>query len=200
VLALVVSSSFLVMVMLYLGLTVAYSWFLKEHVLIDVLTLALLYTFRILAGSVAIEIETSSWLLVFSSFAFLSLALGKRCSELTALDHAGMAMAQGRDYRVSDLSVLQPLGIAAALSAVVVFGLFINDSETEARYATPQLLWIGAIQLTYWLGLMWIKISRGQMHDDPVVYAVKDRTSFLTVLAMIATLLAAHYIALGGHR
>lgn len=199
-LAFAVSSSFLLMLILYLGLTLAYSWFLKEYVLIDVLTLALLYTFRILAGSVAIGIETSSWLLVFSSFVFLSLALGKRCSELISLDQIGKAIVQGRDYRVSDLRVLQPLGIGAALSAVVVFGLFISDPETEARYATPHLLWLAAIELTYWLGRLWIKTSRGEMHDDPVVDAVKDRTSFLTVLAMIATLLAAHYFALEGKR
>jgi 4-hydroxybenzoate polyprenyltransferase/phosphoserine phosphatase len=197
-LASVVSNSFLFMLISYLGLTSAYSWFLKEHVLIDVLTLASLYVFRILAGSVAIGIETSAWLLAFSSFVFLSLALGKRCSELISLDQAGKAAVQGRDYRVSDLGVLQPLGIGAALSAVVVFGLFINDFETQVRYASPQLLWLVAIELTYWLGRTWIKISRGEMHDDPVVYAVRDRTSFLTVLAMVATVLAAHFVSLGG--
>jgi 4-hydroxybenzoate polyprenyltransferase/phosphoserine phosphatase len=198
VLASAVSADFLHMVVLYLGVTVAYSWILKHYVLIDVLTLSLLYTFRVLAGSVAIGIETSSWLLAFCSFMFLSLAVGKRCSELIAIDLLGRAGLQGRDYRVSDLSVLRPLGLAAALSAVVVFGLFISDPENQARYATPQLLWFVAIELTYWLGRLWVKISRGEVHDDPVVYAVRDRTSLLTVLAIGATAMVAHFIALEG--
>ena len=195
-LARVVSPGFLLMVSVYLGLTTAYSWFLKEYVIIDVLTLSLLYTLRIVAGSVAAGIETSSWLLVFSSFVFLSMALGKRCSELTSLAQTGKTSVQGRGYRVSDLGVLQSLGIGAALSAVVVFGLFIGDPTTAVRYATPQLLWFAAIELTYWLGRMWVTSARGEMHDDPVIYAITDRASLLTVLVIVATVLAAHFIAL----
>lgn len=113
--------------------------------------LSLLYTLRILAGSVAIGIATSSWLLAFSVFMFFSLALVKRCSELVSLDQVGNVAARGRDYRVTDLAVLWPLGLASAMSAVVVFGLFISAPDTQARYATPGLLWIVAIGLNYWL-------------------------------------------------
>ena len=93
--------------------------------------------------------------------------------------------------------MLWPLGVGAALCAVVVFGLFISAPETQARYATPQLLWLVAIGLVYWLGRLWIKTSRGEMHDDPVIYAVKDRGSCITILAMLITMLAAHFLALG---
>lgn len=197
VMAFAVSKGFFLVLLLYLVLTSAYSWVLKGYVLIDVLVLSLLYTLRILAGSVAIGIATSSWLLAFSVFLFLSLALVKRCAELVLLDQRGAAATRGRDYRISDLVVLWPLGVGAALSAVVVFGLFISAPETQARYATPHLLWLVAIGLIYWLGRLWIKTSRGEMHDDPVIYAIKDKGSRIAVFAMILSTLVAHFLAVG---
>lgn len=197
ILAFSLSKTFLLMVLIYLVLTSAYSWVLKEYVLIDVLMLSLLYTLRILAGSVAIGIATSSWLLAFSVFVFLSLALVKRCAELVSLEENGKAATRGRDYRVTDLVVLWPLGVGAALSAIVVFGLFINAPETQGRYGTPQMLWLVAVGLIYWLARLWVKTSRGEMHDDPVIYAIKDHGSRMTVFAMVAVMLGAHFFVLG---
>ena len=196
-LALTVSQGFFLMLLLYLVLTSAYSWVLKEYVLIDVVILSLLYTLRIIAGSVASGIATSSWLLAFSGFIFLSLSLVKRCSELVSLNQFGKEATRGRDYRFTDLVVLWPLGVGSALSAVVVFGLFIDAPETQARYATPRLLWFVAIGLIYWLARIWIKASRGEMHDDPLIYAITDHGSRITVLVIIATMLTAHFLALG---
>ncbi|MFZ3036510.1 MAG: UbiA family prenyltransferase [Rugosibacter sp.] len=196
-LAYCVSISFCLMLLAYLALTSAYSWTLKKYVLIDAIMLSLLYTLRILAGAVAIGVATSSWLLAFSVFIFLSLALVKRCAELVSLEKSGLDKAHGRDYRVTDLTVLWPLGVGTALSAVVVFGLFISSPETQTRYATPQLLWLVAIGLVYWLGRLWIKTSRGEMHDDPVVYAIKDDGSRITVAIMLFVMLMAHFFALG---
>jgi 4-hydroxybenzoate polyprenyltransferase len=195
-LAIAVSEAFFLILVFYICLTSLYSWALKQYVLIDVLMLSLLYTLRILAGSIAIEVSTSSWLFAFSVFLFLSLALVKRCAELVLLEQSGAKTTRGRDYRVTDLVVLWPLGIAAALSAVVVFGLFISAPETQARYATPLLLWLVAIGLVYWLARLWIKTSRGEMHDDPVVYAVKNPGSRLTVLGMIVVVVIAHFVTL----
>jgi 4-hydroxybenzoate polyprenyltransferase/phosphoserine phosphatase len=192
-LASAVSRSFLWMLLLYLAITSAYSWLLKERALIDVLTLSLLYTLRILAGSVAIGIPSSSWQLAFSAFIFLSLALVKRCAELVSLEQSGQGSAPGRDYRVTDLAVLYPLGVGAALSAVVVFGLFISTEETRARYVTPELLWLVALGLVYWLARLWIKTSRGRMDDDPLVYAVTDSGSLMAVTFMVAVTLIAHF-------
>jgi 4-hydroxybenzoate polyprenyltransferase/phosphoserine phosphatase len=195
-LALVVSGRFALMLLLYVVLTSAYSWILKQQVLVDVLMLSLLYTLRILAGSVAVGIVASTWLLAFSVFLFLSLALVKRCAELVLLGKNGGEAARGRDYKVSDLVVLWPLGVGAALSAAVVFGLFISAPETQARYASPQVLWLVAVGLIYWLARLWIKTSRGEMHDDPVIYAIKDRGSRVTIAVMIATTLFAHFVSL----
>jgi 4-hydroxybenzoate polyprenyltransferase len=175
-----VSPAFLGMLVLYIALTTTYSWMLKIYVLADVLMLSLLYTLRIVAGAVAIAVPVSSWLLAFSLFVFLSLALVKRCSELVTLGQIGALATRGRDYRVTDLTVLWPLGLAAALAAVVVFGLFISAPETRAHYRMPELLWLDAIALTYWLARLWIKTSRGEMHDDPVTSFVSgDRATDL---------------------
>ena len=196
VLAHAVSPAFLGMLLLYLLATTCYSWALKEYVLIDVLMLSLLYTLRILAGAVAASVPVSSWLLAFSVFMFLSLALVKRCAELVSLEATGHRATSGRDYRVADLTVLWPLGASAGIAAVVVFGLFISAPESQAHYATPQLLWLCAIGLIYWLGRLWIKTSRGEMHDDPIVYALKDRGSRITLACMAASVLAAHALRL----
>ncbi|MGS0742815.1 UbiA family prenyltransferase [Glaciimonas sp. GG7] len=194
VLAFAVSQPFFLMLLLYVVLTSAYTWVLKKFVLIDVIMLSLLYTLRILAGAVAIGIVTSFWLLAFSIFIFLSLALVKRCSELVTLNQIGKAAAHGRDYKVTDLVILWPLGVASAVSAVVVFGLFISAPETQAHYATPKLLWLVAIGLNYWLARLWIKTSRGEMHDDPVIHAFKDPVSRVTIIVMGILMLIAHFL------
>lgn len=196
ILAFALPISFVLMLLLYLVLTSAYSWILKEYVLVDVLLLSVLYTLRILAGSVAVGIAVSSWLMAFSVFMFLSLALVKRCAELVSHEQNGVTASRGRDYRVTDLVVLWPLGMGAALSSVVVFGLFISAPETQSRYATPQLLWLVAFGLIYWLARLWIKTSRGEMHDDPVIYAIKDRGSRTVVFGMVIVMLVAHFSTL----
>jgi 4-hydroxybenzoate polyprenyltransferase len=195
-LALVVSQQFFLMLLLYLFVTSCYSWALKQYVLIDVIALSLLYTLRILAGSVAIKEMTSTWLLAFSVFVFLSLALVKRCSELVSLEKSGEEATSGRDYRTSDLIVLWPLGVGSALCAVVVFGLFISAPDTIARYGSPFMLWFVALGLIYWLSRLWIKTARGEMHDDPVVYALKDKGSRAVFFVIVLTVLGAHFIEL----
>ncbi|ABQ67503.1 UbiA prenyltransferase [Rhizorhabdus wittichii RW1] len=189
-----VSWAFVLMLLSYLALTSAYSWTLKQYVLIDVLTLSLLYSWRIMAGAVAIDVRLSSWLLAFSVFVFLSLALIKRCTELLVAQGSGRAGLRGRDYRTTDLAVLWPLGAGSALSSVVIFGLFISSPETAGRYASPELLWLAAFGLIYWLGRMWVKTSRGEMHDDPIVYSFKDRGSRIALAGIIAVMIAARFV------
>ncbi len=196
-LALMLPRAFLWLLLIYVALTSAYSWVLKGYVLIDVLMLALLYTHRIVAGGAASGITVSLWLLGFSVFIFLSLALIKRCAELVSMAQDGVESARGRDYRVGDLVVLWPMGVGSGLCAVVVFALFASAPEVATRYATPALLWLVAVGLIYWLARLWIKTARGEMHDDPVIYAIRDRGSRIAILAMLATVLAARYLHVG---
>ncbi|KVS73604.1 MULTISPECIES: UbiA family prenyltransferase [Burkholderia] len=193
-LAFAVSAEFAGMFALYLLLTTAYSWRLKSVVLLDVVVLSLLYTHRIVAGAIASRIAVSRWLLAFSVLAFLSLALVKRCSELVFLRQNDKRVSAGRDYRVGDLEVLWPFGIGASLAAVVVFGLFINAPETAARYTVPHLLWLVQIGLIYLFGRLWIATVRGTMNDDPIVHILENRGSFGMLCAMVALVLAAHFM------
>lgn len=185
------SGPFLLVLLGYLGLTLAYSLVLKHYMLLDVLLLAGLYTIRIFAGAAAIAVPVSSWLLGFSMFAFLSLALVKRTSELVALRQLERTAASGRDYRVSDLEALTAMGVAAGYAAVLVLALFISTPDVAARYGRPQVLWLLCPLLLYWLSRLWMKTRRGEMHDDPLVFAFRDRASWVIGAAMVAVTLAA---------
>jgi 4-hydroxybenzoate polyprenyltransferase len=177
----------------YLVSTSAYSWLLKRFVVADVLTLACLYTIRILAGAVAIEVPLSSWLLAFSVFLFFSLALVKRCAELVSLAESPHQGAAGRNYNISDLDVLWPTGVGAGMASVVVFGLFINSPETQSQYAAPHVMWLVALILLYWLLRLWIKTGRGEMHDDPLIYSIRDLNSRTSIMLVVLCSLVARF-------
>ena len=194
VVAMFLPRGFLLLLAAYVVLTSTYSWVLKTYVLLDVLMLALLYTLRIVAGGAANGITVSLWLLGFSVFLFLSLALVKRCAELVSMQQAGIESTKARDYRVADLVVLWPMGVGSGLCAVVVFALFASAPEVTNRYATPALLWLVAVGMIYWLARLWIKTARGEMHDDPVVYAIRDFGSRVAMVAMLAALLLARFV------
>lgn len=185
-LAAVVSTPFLLVLSAYLVLTVAYSNHVKQYVLIDVLVLATLYTVRIIAGAVAIEVELSSWLLAFSIFLFYSLALLKRSSELATLAKQGVEAASRRDYRVSDSAALNTMGIASGYMAVLVLALFIDSDNVRQHYSRPELLWLLCPAVLYWTSRLWMKTARGEMHDDPLIYSLRDRASWVVLLSMLA--------------
>ena len=180
----------------YWVLTTVYSVMIKRYVMLDVLTLALLYTTRIVAGAVVLSIAVSPWLQAFSASVFLSLALAKRCAELILMAEQGRSSAEGRDYQVADLSVLTSLGTASGISGVVIFCLFISQPETLQRYEVPNLLWLAALALTYWLARLWIKTTRGEMHDDPLIFALTDNGSKLTLVTLMGVTVLARF----GHR
>ncbi len=175
--AFAVGERFAAVVLLYLAMTAAYSGLAKRIALLDVATLAGLYTVRVLAGGAATGIPVSFWLLAFSVFLFFSLALLKRCGELVAQLEREEDTGKGRSYGVSDLSVLQSLGIATSCAALVVLALYVQDPDVTRRYASPQLLWLMLFGLLIWLGRLWLDTARGRMHDDPLVYALRDRGS-----------------------
>lgn len=123
----------------------------------------------------------------------LPIWLASAGAVLVALRNNGKHTARERNYRVEDLAVLWPAGVSLAFAAAVVFGLFISAPETRSRYLTPELLWGVALLLIYWLTHLWIKTARGEMHDDPVIYAARDLDSRLTSIAMVTLVLFAHF-------
>ena len=130
----------------------------------------------------------SSWLLAFSLFMFLSLALAKRCTELSG----SKGWSRGRGYHSDDLPLLQTMGVASGFLSVLVFALYIDSPETVVRYGHPALLWGICPLLLYWLSRMWLKASRGQMHDDPVVFAMRDRISRAVAVGIVGLVVAAY--------
>ncbi|MFO1517289.1 MAG: UbiA family prenyltransferase [Lysobacterales bacterium] len=175
----------------YYTLTLAYSLLLKRIVMLDVVVLAALYTVRIVAGGVATSTPLSFWLLAFSMFLFLSLAMLKRYTELRGLLQQGRQQASGRGYDVEDLPLLQSLGGASGYLAVLVLALYINSAASEALYHHPQVLWLLCPLLLYWVSRAWVIAHRDAMHDDPLVFAARDRVSWLVLaLAAGATLAA----------
>jgi 4-hydroxybenzoate polyprenyltransferase len=179
---------FLFWLALYTVTTLSYSAYLKRKLLLDVFVLSGLYTLRILAGSAATGVAITAWLAGFSVFFFLSLAFVKRFSELEGLRERGAAVSNGRGYFVSDLEQLRALGTSASYAAVVVVMLYINDAKTNTLYRHPSRLWLVVPVLLLWLSQVWMLTSRGEMNDDPVVFAITDRRSLLLGVLMAAVI------------
>lgn len=168
---------FVGVLVVYYAATLAYSLGLKKIVVVDVLALAGLYTVRVVAGAAATSVALSFWLLMFSVFLFLSLAIVKRYAELLSLRQHGQLEAKGRGYQVDDLGLLQSLGTASGYLSVVVLALYLNTADIIRMYAQPKLIWGLVPIMLYWISRIWMETHRGRMHDDPLVYALKDRIS-----------------------
>jgi 4-hydroxybenzoate polyprenyltransferase len=170
----------------YYVLTLAYSLWIKRIVMLDVVTLAMLYTMRVIAGAAAMSLVTTFWILAFCVFIFLSLAFVKRYTELRDARHNGKkGRAKGRDYYPEDFELLASLGGASGYIAVLVLALYINDATEGALYRSPEWMWAACPLLLFWLSRVWLLAHRGQMHDDPIVFALRDRTSRWVGMAFI---------------
>jgi 4-hydroxybenzoate polyprenyltransferase len=181
-LALLVGYPFALVLAGYYGLTWAYSLRLKRAAIVDVMTLAGLYTLRIIAGAAATATPLSFWLLAFSIFIFLSLGIVKRYTEILEMSERGQIT--GRGYSAKDLPLLLNLGVSAGYCTVIVVALYINSRDSTLLYHHSKPLWLICPLLLYWLSRVWLLTTRGEMHDDPVVFALRDRIS-LYVLGLL---------------
>ena len=187
-----VSPAFFLIFILYLIITTLYSLKFKKEVLVDITILSILYTMRILAGGVVSNIGLSYWLISFSIFIFLSLATMKRCGELVSMADSPKNSIVGRGYSKSDLNILWPLGISSYIGAIILFGLYINDPITISNFNLSEGLWGVQLVLFYLVGNLWIKTKHGFMHDDPIVYLIKDKKSLILIFIMIILFLISH--------
>jgi 4-hydroxybenzoate polyprenyltransferase len=185
-------ASFGLWLLAYAVTTSAYSLYLKSKSLIDVLVLSGLYTLRMLAGGAATGTTISPWLSSFAIFLFLSLAMVKRFSELANLRERGATTSHGRGYLVSDLEQIRAFGTASAYAAVVVFSLYISRPDVDALYRHANRLWLIVPIMIYWLSRVWLLASRGELDEDPVIFAIRDRISLglglcVAILAVFST-------------
>lgn len=178
---------------LYAALSFAYTMRLKELLLVDVFVLTALYTVRLYGGSEASGYAVSLWLLGFSLFLFLSLALIKRVSELSRLELASQEKTERRGYIVQDLPILQMLGISSTFASAVVLSLYIQSEMASDLYQRPTILWGLLPLLLFWQCRLWLSTARGSMHDDPLVYAARDPISWCVFLGVAALMFAAKF-------
>jgi 4-hydroxybenzoate polyprenyltransferase len=194
-LALRLPGGFLQAWLAYLVVTTAYSFWLKRVVVLDVVVLAALYTVRVVAGAAAVTVPLSRWFLAFSIFLFLSLALLKRFVETlgTSSPGAGSEASDddgeatnlaGRGWESRDGPVLMGLGTASAVASALVYCLYISGGEVSSLYARPDVLWLGLPVLLYWLGRVWLLAGRGEVHDDPLLFALRDAASYAVLLVL----------------
>ncbi|WP_343234414.1 UbiA family prenyltransferase [Microvirga terrestris] len=185
-----VSLSFLGVLLGYFILTTAYSFMLKRMMVVDVITLAGLYSVRVIGGAVAISVAVSEWLIAFSMMIFMSLALIKRL-ELAARRDANLPDPTSRDYKNSNLDIVAALAAAAGFNAVTILALYISSDRVNELYSRPQLLWLVGPLLMFWIARALMLAGRRIMDDDPVVFAVRDRGSLPTVAAAVILIVAA---------
>jgi 4-hydroxybenzoate polyprenyltransferase len=181
----------LALLTVYFALSTVYSLWFKKRLLVDVMALAALYTFRIIAGAEAVQVPLTMWLLAFSMFFFLSLAFVKRYSELIQVEDAGGERISGRGYRVSDLRIIESVGPASGYLSVLVFCNYLDSQLVRTLYARPNVLWLAAPLLLYWVTRIWFVARRRLLHDDPIIWALTNRVSVMTGLLVAAVVLAA---------
>ena len=186
-----IAPAFFGMMLLYVAATLAYSMRLKQVAIVDVLVLALLYTHRVVAGGIVSAIVVSNWLLAVSLFVFLSLALVKRCVELEAMNGAGVTALAGRGYRSTDLPYLISMGIASGFVAVLLLALYVDSQIGSVMYPHVELLWLILPVALFWIMRLWLKIARMEIHDDPLMFAIRDRASWIAAAAIVCIAAAA---------
>ena len=186
-----VSWSFLGVLLFYFALTNSYSCWLKSKMLIDVVALAMLYSLRVIGGAAAIGVPLSEWLIAFSMFIFASLALTKRYIELAMRLDKELPDPSNRDYKSGDMQIVAALAAASGFNAVTVFALYIASDDVHALYRHPQFLWLVCPILMYWFSRLLMRAHRRLVHDDPIVFALKDRVSYIAGALIAGIMLAA---------
>jgi 4-hydroxybenzoate polyprenyltransferase len=188
-----VNWGFVVLLGLYLVLTTLYSLRFKALALVDIILLAMLYTIRIVGGGIASGIEVSQWLMGLSMFLFLSLACVKRFSELLVLQQRNEKKTWGRGYWVGDLEQIASFGAASGYISVLVLALYVSSHEIARLYSNPALVWLACPLLLYWISRIWLLARRGIVHDDPLVFALRDKVTYVVAALGLLILLAAKY-------
>lgn len=183
-----INRPFALLLVAYVVLALSYSKLFKRLLVLDVMTLAALYTLRLLAGGAAADVAVSSWLFVFSMFFFVSMAFAKRLTELDALTAAHEDRDGARAYVTADRNAFAAIGPASGMLAVLVMALYVSTDSIRAHYTSPDVLWMLCPLLLYWVLRVWIFTLRGEMHHDPIVFALRDAVSYCVAAAVLAVL------------
>jgi len=181
------STEFIYILIAYLVITSLYSFVLKKIYILDIIVLSILYTIRLIAGALAVDVPLSQWLMEFSVFFFLSLAINKRFTELYVMQQNNKENAAGRGYTVSDIDLMRVIGPVSGYISVLVFVLYLHSDEVVVLYKNAHILWLVAVCLLFWITRIWFITTRGKMHDDPIIFTGKDPVSY--IIGIIVALL-----------
>lgn len=190
--AIFLPTSFVWALLVYTATAWLYSFVIKHRTIIDVVWLACLYTLRVIAGGEATGTEASPWLLALALFLFLSIALAKRYAELRLLASKGREDATGRSYHVDDQQLLSVMGISSGMLGVLVLALYIQSDKVARFYEQPEVLWIVCPVMLYWVGRLWVRAHRRLMRDDPLLFALTDRVSYIVALLIVLAAMVAN--------
>lgn len=172
------SRDFGLLIVAYLAVSLGYSYFLKSKIILDVIVVAALLSLRVMGGSLVAHVAPSNWLILFCLFIFFSLSLAKRCSEIVTRSNSGATAIPRRGYTIGDLSILTSMGVAAAFAAVLVLAQYVASPEVRLLYSHVDRLWLAVPFLLYWLSRIFLLANRGELDEDPVVFAVFDGVSW----------------------
>jgi len=190
-LALVAGNHLSAMLFLYIFITACYSLEMKKIFLLDVMTLAVLYTMRVMVGHVVTGIAFSMWLLSFAFFLFLSLAFSKRAAELISLGEGKQQTVPGRGYLAGDLQVITMAGICSGFLSSLVFALYVNSASVTLLYKRPAILWGILPLLLYYIVRVWIICGRGELDVDPILYTAKSKSTYYIAAIVLLLVIAA---------
>jgi 4-hydroxybenzoate polyprenyltransferase len=188
-LSLVAGPGFSFWLLVYAVTTFSYTMALKKIAVVDCFVLAALYSIRVVAGGSISEVPPSFWLLATSGFLFLSLAFGKRFAEISLTQNDGRHQLPGRSYTVSDAPVILSFGVSSAFIAVLVLSLYVNSDAVTVLYRSPAAIWAAVPILLLWVSSLWFRLWRGEVSDDPILFALKDRISLLAGFAMLSVVI-----------
>ena len=194
IISIFLGKEFLFVLLTYFITTSCYSFYLKKIMLVDILILSLLYTVRMFAGGVALNIYLSPWLFMFSMFFFFSLACAKRYSELYAVRNNLQDEIKGRGYQAQDLEQIQIFGSSSGYIAILIFALYIQSDISMKLYKTPSFFWALCPIMLYWISRVWLLSHRGQMTQDPIIFALKDKVSYVVLILSIIIFGVAKYV------
>jgi 4-hydroxybenzoate polyprenyltransferase len=183
--------AFLITILIYFTLTTAYTLYFKKMAVIDVILLSMFYSLRILAGTFAISVDPSPWLLSFSVFFFTGLALMKRFNELML--HEDQVQFNNRAYTSKDKPLLANLGMIHSIASIVILTFYIHTGHATEMYQSPQFIWLLCPILLFWIMRMWLISSRGHMAEDSLLFAIRDRASLLSAALLVTVLLIARF-------
>jgi len=192
--AMLLGTTFLFVMAVYIILNLLYSLYFKRIIILDVLLLMSFYTLRIIAGHIPDTFPFSPWLLSFSVFLFFSLAFLKRYVNIILENN--VSTKNGTGYSINDSNILKSFGVGSGIISTLVLILYTGSEQVQPFYLTPMILIFLAPIMLYWICRIWLLADRGLIKDDPILFAIKDKISYVVAICFLCIMFFSKYVLL----